>query len=431
MTREEACNAVRKKDGSPFYFFDYTDKVTGKRIRKRTRITNKEEAVSELLSMANGTAKDGSRFTLLELLTLFSSVSTNPKYIEAKTDGTNYGYSHADHVAKASTEVTEILRKDAKQLLSKKLSQITISDVRLIKECIVKRMGRRRKSESAFSIIKTMFSYANSAGWIDMNPAAPVGNIKYEKVERVAVDILIIRRALQLKANRVLDEAELAFFLVVASTGMRRGEAMALSTSQIRDGMLNIRCNVKRGEEGNATIGLPKWDIKREIPLPRITKEALSRLHPKAGRYFPYSFSWADEAIKHVTAALCAAFPEDAEEAMQITCHVLRHSLNTALKLIGCPGMMLDQWFGWSEGRKTMQSRYTHIYAKNLQPIANTIDFMFSDGFTGFMPESNEDGCAMNYFDNRPGRHADASYASSWQGLDGGGTHRPGEPSHA
>ena len=431
VTREEACNAVRKKDGSPFYFFDYTDKVTGRRIRKRTRITNKEEAVSELLSMANGTAKDGSKFTLLELLTLFSSVSTNPKYIEAKSDGTNYGYSHADHVAKASTEIIKILEKDARYLLSKKISQITIVDVKCIKDCIVKRMGRRRKSEAAFSNVKTMFSYANSSGWINMNPAAPVGNIKYEKVERVAVDILIIRKAFLLKANRILDEEELAFFLVVATTGMRRGEAMALSTVQIKNGILNIRRNVKKGEEGNTSIGLPKWDNTREIPLPQVTKDVLARLKPRNGRYFPYSYSWADEAIKHVTASICAAFTEDADEAMEITCHVLRHSLNTALKLIGCPEIMLDQWFGWSEGRKTMQSRYTHIYAKNLKPIANTIDFLFSERFTGFMPDDNSDASALNYFDNRPVKAVITGQSALWQEKSGSDGHCPGELSHA
>ncbi len=125
--------------------------------------------------------------------------------------------------------------------------------------------------------------------------------------------------------------------------------------------------DVKRGEMGNVSIGLPKWDNVREILLPQITLDALARLRPEKGRYFPYSYSWADEAIKHMAASICAAFPDDAQKAMPITCYVLRHSLNTALKLIGCPEIMLDQWFGWSEGRKTMQSRYTRIYAKDLK----------------------------------------------------------------
>lgn len=407
MTRKDALKAVRKREGSPFYVFDYTDGATGRRVRKRTRYTDKEEAVSALLAAVNGTDQKADTYTLLDLLGIFSDPKTNPKYREAQSDGSNYGYSHADHVAKASIELTDILRKDARHLLSKRLTQLKIVDIRTIKEIIVERIGRRRKSQSMFANLKSMFSYANSVGWIERNPAAPVGNIRYEKVERVAVDILVIRKALTLHTNRVIDDRTLAFFLVVASTGMRRGEAMALSTSQIRDGVLDIRLNMKKGEDSNVSLGLPKWDQTRRIPLPQVTLDALARVRPEGGRYFPNSFSWADEAMKRVVSAMCAAYPEDAEDAMRITCHVLRHSLNTALKLIGCPEMMLDQWFGWSEGRKTMQSRYTHIYAKDLKPVANTIDFLFSERFTGFnigWQEGADDTPA--YFDNRPSSHA-------------------------
>lgn len=401
MTREQARKALYRRDRSSNLYYDFT--VDGKRYRGSTKTDDEEIAIGVVLGKLRAAEDAATARTLKTLLMTFSDPTKNPKYLEAQVDGTNYGYNHSTHVAKTANDLMSYLKAAAPELLEKNLPDMKPDDMVRIKMIVVDVCGRCRKAQSMFSHLKSMITYAQRRGWIESNPTEAIPNVRYDVVERDAVDILVIRKALELEPNAALPMEEIAYFLVLASTGMRRSEALALSTSQIHDGILVVEQALKKTERGFNDIGDPKWGVRRAFPLPKVTQAALSRLEPVNGRYFPYRYSWAARAVDHVIACLSVKYPEEAAELMKITCHVLRHSLNTALKVMGCPETLLEKWFGWSMRQKTMQMHYTHIDVKHLKPVANTIDYMFSPRFTGFEEADMEyDGDLVEYFDLRP-----------------------------
>ena len=399
MTREQARESLYRRKDSKMLYYDFY--VNGRRFRGSTKTEDEDVAIGMVLNKIRMAEESTARRTLQSLLGLFQDPKRNPKYVEAQSDGSHYGYNHSCHVAKYADDLMGYLSSARPDLLHKRLEDIQADDINQIKLLIVDICGRCRKTQSIFSSLKTMLSYAAKRGWIESDPSDNVPNIRYKAKERYAVDILLIRRVLTLKPNKVLPYEEIAFFLVLAATGLRRSEGLALSISEIKDGILMVQDALKKTEDNPNDIGRPKWDIDRSFPIPRIVEQALSRLTPVDGRFFPHPYAWAGEAINHVVSALATIYPDDAEELMKISCHVLRHSLNTALGLMGCPEALLEEWFGWSMRRKTMQMHYMHIYAKHLKAVANTVDFLFSDGFNGFEAvDADADG--TGYFDQRP-----------------------------
>lgn len=400
MTKEQARAALYRRKDSSYLYYDFF--IGGRRFRGSTKTSDEEVATGIVLSRMRQAEQDAPTRTMKSLISLFTDPKENPKYVEAQSDGSNYGYDHSCHVAKAAGELIDHLSAGRPDLLYRKLEDVTADDLNQVKLFLVDICGRRRKTQSMFSDLKTMFSYAAKRGWIRSNPAEHAPNIRYDVEERCAVDILLIRKALELEPNSVLPYEEIAYFLVLATTGLRRSEGLALSTSEIKDGILLLQKALKKTEFSPNDIGSPKWDIDRAFPLPNITKRILAPLKPVDGQYFPHTYSWGGEAVRHVVSALATRYPADSDELMKITCHVLRHSLNTALGLMGCPEQLLERWFGWSMRRKTMQMHYTHIYARNLKAVANTVDFIFSEEFTGFDSVLADNESSGTYFDLRP-----------------------------
>ena len=62
----------------------------------------------------------------------------------------------------------------------------------------------------------------------------------------------------------------------------------------------------------------------------------------------------------------------------ELTPHVLRHSLNTNLRLAGMYDMLVAEYLSWEHQLgNAVQEGYTHVYAENLKPIALCIDKLY------------------------------------------------------
>ena len=67
------------------------------------------------------------------------------------------------------------------------------------------------------------------------------------------------------------------------------------------------------------------------------------------------------------------------EAVAQLTAHKLRHSLNTNLMLAGANPLLVRTYLSWEhQGSNAVQAGYTHVYARNLLPVARVIDDMYS-----------------------------------------------------
>ncbi|MCK9303447.1 MAG: hypothetical protein M0P35_09700 [Bacteroidales bacterium] len=58
--------------------------------------------------------------------------------------------------------------------------------------------------------------------------------------------------------------------------------------------------------------------------------------------------------------------------------HALWHSLNTNFLLAGLNNLLAAEYLSWQhQEEESVQSRYTHVYAENMRPVAIAVDQMY------------------------------------------------------
>ena len=375
MTRKDGKEYVslyQKKPGGIWYM-NLRDPITGKKTRKSsgTRLLSEAKKIfdKEQLKLSVGSRNK----SLRDDITMYLDPDSNPRKKQANLDGSTYGMHHAVTISYQAKFALQVIDKE---LLDMQLSDISAIHIKKIKECIVKAYGHTRKANALFIFVKSVFSQAHEDGEIDNNPASGMKQIIYEKKQRDSVDESVIRKIIQ--AGRDFSDYEAwAFFSIIATTGMRCSEVLALSEKQIDGNYLLINQALKL--DSPDSIGLPKWGIIREIQLPDITARIIASLAAdKNGRYFYRTRNWGYFAIVRIKARAIELFPEDKEDISRITAHVLRHSLNSCLICNGCSEVLVASYFGWNhQNLFPSQKGYTHIHAKNLKPISDAIDMIF------------------------------------------------------
>ncbi len=359
-----------------FWYMYLRDPSTGKLIRKSTYTFDEKEALEiwqrekEKLDALSTNAK------LDTILSLYTKPETNPRYKSAKLEGGHYGMEHAKQVARECRNMHALFSRNCPAIMKMKISDIKTMQFKILKQTLIKEYGNRRVTALMFMTLKSVFSQAHEDGITEINVTTGISNIHYKANVRAAVDEKLIGEIIALKDSFAYI-VDWAFFTVLATTGMRRSEVLALSSEQIKDGVLTLDRALK--SMGKDDIGLPKWDIVRVIPLSKITQYALSCITPdKDGRYFHYNRYWADESFRRIRCTAVAALQESSETIMKITPHVLRHSLNTNLLAAEVSPVLTAYYLAWEHQTLIdMQERYTHLQAMKLSAVSSGIDAMF------------------------------------------------------
>ena len=368
----------RTKNGN--YYFKYTAS-DGKRIQRCTGTRNYDEAVA-YVNRYQEIFKAEPRFsmpTVLEELRKYQDPKTNPKYQQCILEGGNYSEGWAIKVSKHTQVLEELMTRRQPTLLTKRLDEVQRIDIANLTRNIALEKGQSRSAQMLQQAIKVLFSQAYQSGYINTSPAAGIKNIKHKMQKRTSIPAEYIQEII---SNRKLfsDTQAWAYFVVLATTGMRKNEVLALSTKQIDEGYCLIDSCIKG--TGKYNISLPKWGIVRSIPLPKITQEALAMLKPvkdKEGnfRYFLKDSYWVQGLMDVLRAGLRFLCP--GYDFSQMTSHTLRHSCNTNLLVRGADPTLLAEFLAWEHQQEIcdMQRNYMHIVAKDLQPIADAIDNMY------------------------------------------------------
>ena len=192
------------------------------------------------------------------------------------------------------------------------------------------------------------------------------------------------------------DKEDYVMFCLLAYTGMRRAEAAALTSGQIRDGIYRGRAfhyiEIDRAfkDESWKVVGKPKWDLCRSIPInewlynkikPLIKDDAKERLFPT------YTQSRFRQMFDRLTenADIDSVEWEDKEAFLMLSPHKLRHALNTNLLAdqMESEGQvtetMVAEYLSWEhQDQSKMQRRYTHLVASRLLPVSDMIGEIYS-----------------------------------------------------
>ena len=379
MTYTANPRKIYLKSDSKFWYMNLQDPITGKRVRKSTHETDKIRAMAvyEREQRKLDIGRHGA--PLGDLLELYKDPETNPRKRQALLDGSSYGEQYAQSVATHAAFLSQMLQKKAPALFKKDVIDFTTLDIRAVKELIFKTKGQTRTAQYVFRTFKGIFSQAHQDGLVDVNVCQGMKDIRYTEKKRDAIPSDVILKIIRAR-DSFFNQEVWAFFTVLATTGMRLSEVLALSADQLDGNVLTIDRALKG--QGRNDVGTPKWDLTRVIPLSKITMAALSSLKPGyQGRLFHHNRQWGADAFGMIRSVAFIVAPEDKEIWKTASAHVLRHSMNTNLLCAGESPLLIAEYLSWEhQTLLDMQQRYTHIYAQNLNAIADRIDSMLNPG---------------------------------------------------
>lgn len=377
-----------KRPGSKNWYFKYTDPITGKRHQRSTKKIRKGEASEEIRNFVDQLYGTPARedHPLSYYLDLFEKPDTNPKYQEALITDAHYTLGHAKGVGRAMKNIRDEVLKGT-SYLHWSLTDFSPEDVKRIAQRIVKKYGKTRKSQGHYIQLKAIFNYAADNHHIPYSPAAKLRNIKYEEQSRTSLSLEAIRIIIERPDLHQSDRAH-AFISFAALTGLRRGELIALNSSQFSKSELLV----------NQALDAEAGDIKetktyhdRRIPLAKAAREIIE---PYLDHEIVFNNNGKMVHTRSVAvwySGLRTAVAADKDIPLEIkkeiagsTLHYLRHSLATLLRFSGIHDSVVRAYMGWElDEKKDMLERYTHVN-DYLQGCADMIDSLSSGTIVPF-----------------------------------------------
>lgn len=228
------------------------------------------------------------------------------------------------------------------------------------------KMYSNKSTKDQMNVAKMIFKYAMINEYIDKNPieylSAPKGIPGKSRKALTDEEISII------ESNILREFGLLAYFLLY--TGMRKGEALALTYGDIDFQNNIIRINKSIEHRGNKPyLKQPKTEAgNREIPLLKNVKSILSNNHKKNeiifsqnGQYM--SKSYFDDNWKRYCESL----------GICITAHQLRHTFATLLFEWGIDVKDCQNLLGHTD-ITTTRNIYTHVRKNRMQATADKIN---------------------------------------------------------
>ena len=160
MTASVNRELVRLYQKTPggIWYMNLRDPISGKKIRKSSKTTNRAEAEKVFDREQHSLNARSEGATFREVLSLYTNKDTNPRRKQAEMDGTLYGEQHASNVALRAKALLNII--DPK-LLDSCMCELKVIHIKRIKEEIVNRWGHSRKSVDHFALIKAFITLSN------------------------------------------------------------------------------------------------------------------------------------------------------------------------------------------------------------------------------------------------------------------------------
>jgi integrase len=219
---------------------------------------------------------------------------------------------------------------------------------------------------------------------IDRDPTAGVGRL-HEDTRISGVFTVEELRALfpedGLGPWRTLQEK--ACFLLGASTGMRRGELLALTWDQLDFEAGAVR--ITQAWKTTTDLGPPKSGKPRVCPLPSVAAKVLERHREDTGniRTHPNDLVFCyDDGTRLGDTWWKKAFAGAMSRAgiptreRHLRPHSLRHTLNTLLEARDYNPEKIRAALGWSG--EAIRGHYLHLSLEHLQEQAEIVDGLFA-----------------------------------------------------
>lgn len=204
-----------------------------------------------------------------------------------------------------------------------------------------------RRKQIVYELLQTLYTKAINNEIINKNPMLKIEKPKHKKINGSALS-----NEDELKLEKILIDKKLDIFLICLYQGLRRGEVLAIESTDIdfNKKTLTISKAINEQEEFDTTKNIYS---KRTIPLFDKTINILKKYKNTQGRIFNYKYKWCDTTFKNII--------EKNFENKNYTMHSLRHTFITKCQENNIPLHIIQKWVGHITGSKVTNEVYTHI----------------------------------------------------------------------
>jgi integrase len=220
------------------------------------------------------------------------------------------------------------------------------------------------------AVLRLIFNEALRLGIVRKNPVKNVLPYKEQQKEKGMLTAEESRKLFdQNNLDKVWGGDLIHFYLNYVSyiTGMRQGECLALTASDIEGGFIHIKHSWDRKHGLKGT----KSGKERYAPIPSDLAEGLKELSEQGSGRFLFRGQSAFKPVNYKTVqknyvkALKAIGITDKErKARRISFHSYRHAANTRMKESGMPEAVVRSIIGHSSSQ--ISDHYTHIDPRGL-----------------------------------------------------------------
>ncbi len=255
------------------------------------------------------------------------------------------------------------------------VNQIRRADIIDFRSRLIKIAGSRTVNR-VIGILKIIFKEGIFREELDRDPTLGIGDIKYEKKIKGTFTLSELQ---QLFPDDTYypwsDLQDYTCFLLVASTGMRRGEILALPWRNVD--LQNGYVKIDQAWKGEGELGKPKWEHVRVTPFLLFSDKVISSLqllYEESIRTNPDDLVFCYDSgerfgetwwKKHFNKALDNLKID--RRGRLLSPHSFRHTLNTLLRDAGKDPAKIRKVLGWRQERT--QDNYTHFQIEHFRDL--------------------------------------------------------------
>lgn len=278
---------------------------------------------------------------------------------EARSISTGQAGNHSE----LCQYVANFYKKHVKDYFGpRKLSNITPKVVEDWQVLLLKKLAPGTVTQVA-SILKIMLDEAAREGLINNNPCKKARNIQKSSKQTGILTREEVLELFDIKNINVYWKGyylHYAINLLAASTGMRKGEIMALRPLAYHKTWIEIKNSYS---VQNGGLGPVKTKEQRNISIPKAVSEALDFLLPENPEHYIFSTTGGEDPIQQYKinrifdAALKIMKVEKVERNIKF--HSWRHWFNTTMRERGIPYNQIQAMTGHKSA--AMTDHYTHF----------------------------------------------------------------------